>query len=98
MIQRAAPGLTATAVRGEGEVGGGALPVTRLPGWVVALEDSGRNADELERLARGADPPVIGYIRDGTFRMDVRTLGDTDTDEAAHTIARAHQRAGGERE
>ena len=75
------------------------MPLTRLPGWVVTLEDPGRTPDELETLARTAVPPVIGYIREGKFRLDVRTLTDSEADEAAHTIARARTpRAGGERE
>ncbi len=88
-IERAAPGVSARVGRGAGEVGGGALPLTRLPGWVVAIDDPERSADELEALARAADPPVVGFIRDGTFRMDVRTLTDADVDEAVQSLARA---------
>ena len=98
-LERAATGLSIEVVRGEGEVGGGALPLTRLPGWIVALSGAARTADELETIARGATPPVIGYIRDGKFRLDVRTLTDAEVDEAAHSIARALRiRAGVERE
>ncbi len=98
-LARLAPDLRLDVVRGDGEVGGGALPVTRLPGFVVTLEDPKRTADELETLARTAVPPVIGYIRERRFRLDVRTLTDLEADEAAHTIARArHERAGTERE
>ena len=98
-LERAATGLKIEVIRGEGEVGGGALPLTRLPGWIVALAGAERTADELERVARGAAPPVIGYIRDGKFRLDVRTLTDAEVDEAAHSIARALRiRAGVERE
>ncbi len=98
-LARLAPELRTDVVRGDGEVGGGALPVTRLPGFVVTLEDPERSADELETLARRAVPPVIGYIRERRFRLDVRTLTDLEADEAAHTIARARaMRAGTERE
>jgi L-seryl-tRNA(Ser) seleniumtransferase len=83
------PGWGASVERGEGEVGGGALPLQRLPGWVVTLDDPGHTADELNRWARGADPPVIGYIRAGKFRMDVRTLGDDEVVEVADALARA---------
>ena len=82
-------GLAARAVRGEGEVGGGALPLQRLPGWVVEVEQRGRTAQDLERLARAADPPVIGTIRAGRFRLDVRTLAGDELDEAAAVLARA---------
>ena len=88
-LERAVSGLRAEVVRGEGEVGGGALPLARLPGWVVALADRGRTPDTLEAVARQAAPPVIGYIRGDRFRLDVRTLTDEDVDELAHSMARA---------
>ena len=72
-----------------GEVGGGALPLQRLPGWVVAIGHADRTADELDRWARSADPPVIGYIRTGKFRMDVRTLLDDELLEVAAALERA---------
>ena len=83
------PALGVSVERGEGEVGGGALPLQRLPGWVVALDAPERTAEELNRWARGADPPVIGYIRAGKFRMDVRTLGDDEVLEVADALAGA---------
>ena len=81
--------LEVSVERGAGEVGGGALPLQRLPGWVVALESSGRAVESLDRWARAADPPVIGYIRAGKFRMDVRTLGDDELAEAVDALANA---------
>jgi L-seryl-tRNA(Ser) seleniumtransferase len=83
------PDATATVERGVGEVGGGALPLQRLPSWVVALEVPGHAADALERRARGADPPLIGYVRAGKLRLDVRTLDDDEVVEAAEALSRA---------
>ena len=83
------PGLRATVVAGHGEVGGGALPLRRLPGWVVGIEQEGRAAQELERRARAAAPPVIGTIRAGRWRLDPRTLGVDELDEVVEALARA---------
>jgi L-seryl-tRNA(Ser) seleniumtransferase len=83
------PGLTATVVAGRGEVGGGSLPLEALPGWVVEIEVGGRTAQELERLARAAEPPVIGTVRGGRLRLDSRTLDDAECDEAAEALGRA---------
>ena len=88
-LERAIPGIETAVVRGNGEVGGGALPRTRLPGFVVTIADSGRTAHEVEVLARAAVPPVIGTIREGRFRLDVRTLTDPEAGEAALALARA---------
>ena len=73
----------------RGEVGGGSLPLQTLPGWVVELSLPGRTAQALERLARAADPPVVGTVRAGRWRLDPRTLAEAELDEAAAALARA---------
>ena len=88
-LRQRLPWLEVEVERGAGEVGGGALPLQRLPGFVVTLEARGRAVDALDRWARAADPPVIGYIRAGTFRMDVRTLGDAEVAEVVDALAKA---------
>jgi L-seryl-tRNA(Ser) seleniumtransferase len=70
-------------------VGGGALPLQRLPGWVVEVEQEGRDAPELERRARAAEPPVIGTIRAGRWRLDPRTLTVAELDDVVEVLARA---------
>jgi L-seryl-tRNA(Ser) seleniumtransferase len=82
-------GLAGKVVDGEGEVGGGSMPLQKLPGPVVALEHPELSADELEQRARAAEPPVIGIIRDGRYRLDVRTLSETEIAVAATALARA---------
>jgi L-seryl-tRNA(Ser) seleniumtransferase len=88
------PGAQVTVEQGTGEVGGGALPLQRLPGWVVALDVPGWAPDDLDALARGAEPPVIGYIRGGRFRLDPRTLREDEIEEAAAALGRALTRSG----
>ena len=83
------PGIEARVVRGEGEAGGGSLPLQKLSGWVVELGIAGRAASELEQLARMAVPPVIGTIRAGRFRLDARTLAEAEIEEAAEALAQA---------
>jgi len=88
-LQARVPGLAARVARGAGEAGGGSLPLQKLPGWVVEVEVMGRTANDLERLARAADPPVIGTIRAGRLRLDPRTLAAAEIDEAVEALARA---------
>ena len=90
-LRQRVPELRVAVERGAGEVGGGALPLQRLPGWVVAIEHAEWPADELDRRARGADPPVIGFIRTGKFRLDVRTLDDDELHEVVAALARVFQ-------
>jgi L-seryl-tRNA(Ser) seleniumtransferase len=87
-LNRGVPGLRADVVPGDGEVGGGALPLQRLPGWIVAVDRPGHAASDLDALARRATPPVVGYTRGGKFRLDVRTLTEDESMEAAEALCR----------
>ena len=86
------PGVRTKVEEADGEVGGGAMPLERLPGFVVSIEWPKRSAAQVEVLARSADPPVIGYIRGGRWKLDVRTLNDEEVDEAASALAKVFER------
>jgi L-seryl-tRNA(Ser) seleniumtransferase len=75
----------AGAVGGEVEetvarVGGGALPLTELPSFACAVEET------LAAPLRAHDPPVIGIVRDGRLLLDCRTLADGEVDEVAAAV------------
>jgi L-seryl-tRNA(Ser) seleniumtransferase len=65
-----------------GRVGGGALPLSELPSFACAVEES------LASLLRGGEPPVVGIVRDGRLLLDCRTLGDDEIDEVAAAVKR----------
>jgi L-seryl-tRNA(Ser) seleniumtransferase len=83
------PGLELRVVACRGAVGGGSLPLQALPGWAVEVSQGGRSAQALERRARAADPPVIGTVRAGRWRLDPRTLADAEFEEVAATLSLA---------
>ena len=89
LLAERVPGLATRVVANDGEVGGGALPLQKLPGWAVACTHPARSADALERAARAATPPVIGTVRAQAFRMDVRTLGQDGVLQAVEALAQA---------
>lgn len=82
-------GLATALVEGHGEVGGGALPTQKLRGPVVEVEHPRLDAAELERRARAAEPPVIGTVRANRFRLDPRTLAETEVGMAATALGKA---------
>ena len=63
-----------------GRVGGGALPLTELPSFACAVEES------LAGALRTGEPPVVGIVRDGRLLLDCRTLTDSDVDEVAEAV------------
>ena len=78
-------GIAATVVETEGQVGGGSLPLRRLPGAGVALPQ------EFLAPLRAGDPPVIALLRDGQAILDVRCVPDLA--ELASAVAQAAARA-----
>jgi L-seryl-tRNA(Ser) seleniumtransferase len=63
-----------------GRVGGGALPLTELPSFACAVEES------LAGALRAGEPPVVGVVRDGRLLLDCRTLTDSEVDEVVAAV------------
>jgi L-seryl-tRNA(Ser) seleniumtransferase len=69
-----------------GRVGGGALPLTEVPSFACAVEES------LASALRVGEPPVIGVVRDGRLLLDCRTLADSQVDEVAEAVRSCRSR------
>jgi L-seryl-tRNA(Ser) seleniumtransferase len=61
-------------------VGGGALPLTELPSFACAVDESHASA------LRDREPPVVGIVRDRKLLLDCRTLTDAEADEVAAAV------------
>jgi L-seryl-tRNA(Ser) seleniumtransferase len=82
---RARAARLAAAVGGEVEetvarVGGGALPLTELPSFACAVEES------LGQPLRLGEPPIVGIVRDGRLLLDCRTVREDELDEIASAV------------
>ncbi|MCA1825937.1 MAG: L-seryl-tRNA(Sec) selenium transferase [Myxococcales bacterium] len=80
--------ITAAVVETEGQVGGGSLPMRKLPGAGVALP--GEPAALLAALREG-DPAVIALVREGRAVLDVRCVNDLS--QLAAAVVQAAARA-----
>jgi L-seryl-tRNA(Ser) seleniumtransferase len=80
--------LEAVIMDSSSKVGGGALPLQKLPTKCVGVMIEGFSANAIERLMRGFAPPIIGHIENDVFVMDVRTIQD----EEVAIIASAFER------
>ncbi|HWP30822.1 MAG TPA: L-seryl-tRNA(Sec) selenium transferase [Fimbriimonadales bacterium] len=72
----------------ECEVGGGSLPGVRLPSFRVSFK---KNAQEFAKALRKGDPPVIGYIAEDTFHLDMRTVEKEEIPLIASCIERVSE-------
>ncbi len=67
-----------TIIESTATVGGGALPLAELPGWVIALAPKSMSVNNLITRLRGCEPPIIGRVQDDRFLIDPRTLMNDD--------------------
>ena len=58
------------------QIGSGALPTEELPSVAISVEHSKLSANAVAQKFRGADPPIIGRIKDDRFLLDLRTIFD----------------------
>jgi L-seryl-tRNA(Ser) seleniumtransferase len=70
------PAYRIALVESTCEIGSGALPDAELPSRALAVLHPSESADAIARRFRGADPPIIGRIRDGAFQLDLRAIFD----------------------
>jgi L-seryl-tRNA(Ser) seleniumtransferase len=81
-------GVPCSVVDSEGRVGGGSVPLSRLPGAGVAVEAG----EPLLEVLRQGDPHVVAILREERTVLDVRCLNDTDLSLAASAVIQAWQR------
>ncbi len=72
---------------GQGQVGGGTLPRSTFPSVTLDIVPAGRLEDLAARFRSGT-PPVVGYIANGRFKLDLRTIFPHQ-DEALAAAVRA---------
>jgi L-seryl-tRNA(Ser) seleniumtransferase len=56
------------------KVGGGTLPKSKMPSVTIEIVPGNCSPLELASRLRSATPPVIGYLANDCFKLDVRTI------------------------
>ena len=84
-LQAISPNRQITVSQTTCPVGGGSLPDVKLTTYAVQIRGVG-NLSDFSLQMRTAQVPIIGYIHDNAFNIDVRTLqaGDTELIENAY--------------
>ncbi|WP_225413497.1 L-seryl-tRNA(Sec) selenium transferase [Stigmatella hybrida] len=80
----AARGVRARVGAVSGQVGGGAMPLARLPSFACIL--TVQEPEGFLEALRGAEVPVIGRIADGEVLLDVRCLAEDDLGPVAEAV------------
>jgi len=66
--------LRSRLVASKARIGGGALPRSVIPSVALEFASGTHSPNELATLLRRARPPIIGYLRQGQFQLDLRTI------------------------
>ena len=61
------------------QIGSGALPTEEIPSKGITVRSHAMSADDVARVFRQADPPVIGRINNDRFILDLRSAGDPES-------------------
>jgi L-seryl-tRNA(Ser) seleniumtransferase len=73
---------------GKAKTGGGTLPKSNVPSVTIDFVPRDRSLAEFSASLRAWNPPVIGYIADNRFKLDLRTIFPQQ-DESVISAARA---------
>ncbi len=60
--------------RGKAKAGGGTLPKSNVSSVTIDFTPRDRSLAEFAARLRASNPPVIGYIADNRFKLDLRTI------------------------
>jgi len=63
-----------TAGTGQGQIGGGTLPRSKVPSVTLDLLPRNISLVQLTARLRSGTPPVIGYISANRLKLDLRTI------------------------
>jgi L-seryl-tRNA(Ser) seleniumtransferase len=69
----------------EGQVGGGAMPLSTPRSFACAIETP--SPDLLQERLRGTEPPVIARVSAERLLLDIRCLDEEDLDSVAAAVA-----------
>ena len=74
---------------GTAKVGGGTLPRSIIPSITIDLLPENGSLESFGRALRSFVPPVIGYVHDGRFKLDLRTIFSHQDDLVVDAIRTA---------
>jgi L-seryl-tRNA(Ser) seleniumtransferase len=79
LLRKSIPsGAGVTVRRNQSRAGGGSLPETDLPTFVVSVRPLKLSVNRLEKRLRQADPPLISRISEDALVLDPRTVLDKE--------------------
>lgn len=73
-------------IEGFSQVGGGSVPLHKLPSWMIQIKPNAMSVNELEKALRNQKIPIIARIYKEALLLDVRTIDDELLVYVAETV------------
>jgi L-seryl-tRNA(Ser) seleniumtransferase len=83
--------MKTTVGEGKAQIGGGSLPRSVIPSVTLDLRPLNLTLTELATRLRTGSPPVVGYISNGSFKLDLRTVFPRQDEDLFHAVHRAFE-------
>ncbi|WP_227763432.1 L-seryl-tRNA(Sec) selenium transferase [Zhaonella formicivorans] len=74
LLQKELPGVEVAVEQGYSQAGGGSLPTTDIPTYLVTLHSEAISEDKVAEKLRQGEPAVLVRIAQGKIILDVRTI------------------------
>ncbi|HKY27341.1 MAG TPA: L-seryl-tRNA(Sec) selenium transferase [Pyrinomonadaceae bacterium] len=87
--------LRVEIVDGRSAVGGGSAPTTSLPTPLLAITHEELSTNQLERMLRLSDPPLIGRVAEGKVLLDLRTVAEREEAQMLEVLASLQSKTDG---
>ena len=85
-LSKSCPGLRIAIRRSAAKAGGGTLPRSTLSSVTVEIVPSNRSVVEFAIRLRNSTPPLIGYIANDRFKLNLRTIFPQQDDLVVNAI------------
>ncbi|MBI5050651.1 MAG: L-seryl-tRNA(Sec) selenium transferase [Nitrospirae bacterium] len=76
-------------LKDQSRAGGGSLPETDFPTFVVSIKPSKTSVNTLEKRLREGAPPVIARIKEDALIIDARTVGEREVKDLVKCVKEA---------
>ena len=75
----------------QSQIGGGALPRSKIDSVAVVLRSKHFSAEEIARRARTGVPPIIGYVANDAFKVNLRTIFSSQDEQMIKALRRSFE-------
>ena len=79
-------GSLVTIVDAVSRTGGGTMPKAEIPSVALEIESVGVSHEELARRLRAATPPIVGYVHEERFLLNLRTVFPSQDQHLAQAL------------